>query len=610
MSEVVHDLKAMFGRDAKSLTLEELHAIARGAHDGSAFPDGIPIGVERDRRLSLESPFYFATGVLDPYYAEHFGEVHKRCMDEVMGPYLLGETVRIDGQNYEAAEYTGLGILFSRTTFKSTMLRIMAQWIGIYRKIKLGEDARVMFTHQVLEKAIEHSEAIRSVCKLHTAYRATFPEFAVDPNREWDTRAKWRYPNFTSYQATEWSHMCYGETSSKIGGHYTDRLVDDWVTDDSVTTDNQLEQSYARFVGMDHLRSRDRSFSPWLFCGTHYHFQDTYKRLENQGGWLIWRMPAHTGSPKRIFDICALEDRSPAGRRKIEVKLKRLEEDPPGELNFPHLLSWRECYRSARATGPHQYNCQLLLNPLPEGEQRFDSEALEQSWVDEIPPPSEMWVYIRCDPAISEKRSADETAIVVGGVTWDGKRYSIDGWVGREKRPSEIVRKLFTFAKRWQAKGYHVRNIGIESVQYQEALAELCRNGVPERDPTFDGESVPMLMTPCAIRSITRSPDKRKHERLLEMDGPITRRELKFWKQNPIARKQMTQFQNFPFDRFDILDATHDLWVSAHCPPAVIEDIEPTLHKEFQKLLRRNMFGKQQGQIVGTIAPTKLSNWG
>ena len=46
MSEVVHDLKALFGRDQKSLTLEELHAIARGAHDGSAFPDGIPIGVK------------------------------------------------------------------------------------------------------------------------------------------------------------------------------------------------------------------------------------------------------------------------------------------------------------------------------------------------------------------------------------------------------------------------------------------------------------------------------------------------------------------------------------------------------------------------------------
>jgi hypothetical protein len=607
-----YDLRALAGQPIPEIMkLPRAVQIAlRNAEVSGQLREGdLPLDIEADRNRVMESPSYLATDILDPYYKENFSARQLALMDEVIGPYLMGEEVRIEGVNYDPKQYTGLGILFSRTTYKSTILRIMAQWIALYRKLRLGEDSRTMFTHQVLEKAIEHSEAVRNICKLHDKFRATFPEFRAHPSKEWDTKAKWRYPCFKSYQATEWSWTCYGETSSKIGGHYTERLTDDWVTDESVTTDTQLEQSWQRFVAMDHLRTRDRPYNPWVFCGTHYHFQDTYKRLENQGGWLIWRVPGHTGSPKRIFDICAVEDRSPEGRRKIEARLRALENNPPGELNFPQQLPWRELYRTARTTGPQEYNCQILLNPMPEGEQRFDKVALEQGWVDQIPGPEQMWLYVRVDPAISESRQADETAIIVGGVEWDAKRYIIDGWIGREKRPTEIVRKIFTLARAWQAKNYMVKNIGIESVQYQEALAELCRRGVPEREPAYHGESVPMFLKPCPVRSIKRSPDKRKQERILEMDGPVTRRELKFWKQCSISQKVMLQFMNFPFDRFDALDATHDLWEGTMTPPAVIEDQVPRLHKELQKLLRAEMYGKRQGVNIGTNNRVNLTGW-
>ena len=132
---------------------------------------------------------------------------------------------------------------------------------------------------------------------------------------------------------------------------------------------------------------------------------------------------------------------------------------------------------------------------------------------------------------------------------------------------------------------------------------------MPERDPTHDGEKIKMLTKPCAVRSITRSPDKRKHERILEMDGPVTRRELKFYEKNPVARKTMLQFQNFPFDKFDALDAVHDMWVGTMKPPPVIEDTPPMIPRELQKILQAQMYGKRKGQIVGTIAPSRLSAW-
>lgn len=570
-------------------------------------PGELPFGVAQDRERVLESPSYLATGILDPWYEKHFEPIHYDLMDNVLAPWLIGETVRIEGVNYDPSQYTGLLCLQSRATIKSTILRIMAQWIALYRKLRLGEDSRTMFVHKVLEKAIEHSESIRETAKQHPKWRQTFPEFAPDAKREWDTKGKWRWPCFTNYLATEWSFTCYGETSSKEGGHYTERLIDDWVTEDSATTEMQLNQSYDRFVKMDNLRDRSRPFNPWLAMGTHYHFQDAYKRLEAQGGWLVWRVPGHTGSPKAIFDICSIEDRTEDGRKKIARKLKELEENPPGKLNFPKMLPWSELYRTARATGPHTYNCQILLNPVPEGEQRFDHEALDAGWRDEIPGPDEMWLYVRCDPAISEKRTADETAYVVGGVRWNGERWLLDGWIGREKRPTEIVKTGFTLARKWIGQGYTVKSIGYESVQYQEALAQIARQGVPERDPTYHGESVPMLTAPCPIVSIKRPPDMTKHERILSMDGPITRREVFFWKHNRIGAKVMQQFKNYPFDRFDALDATHDLWIRVQTPPKPLGPELPRLHPLLAALLKDSAEGDRT--LVGGHNSVNLTSW-
>ena len=591
-----------------TFTTAELHSIMMAESQAGILPDELPIQIQIRREKALDSAAYLATEIIDPWYGDHFEPIHYKLMDEVLCPYLIGETVTIEGQAYDPRDYSGLLVLFSRGTLKSTCLRMAGQWVALYRKLRLGEDARTMFVHQVLDKAIEHSISVKNCALLNPAWRETFPEFKGQINREWDTRGKWRWPNFSSHGATEYSWTSYGESSSKIGGHYTERLIDDWVTDESVTTDQQLEQSWDRFRAMDNLRDRTRGYNPWCAVGTNYHFQDAYKRLEKQGGWIVWKMPGHTGSPKRIFEIASIDDRTPQGARKRRLAIKKLEENPPGNLNFPTILPWQELVRSAHIEGPREYTCQILLDPVPEGEQRFDTEAIDAGWVEAPPSPSEMWCYLRIDPAISEKKDADETAIVLGGVKWDGHRYMLDGWVGREKRPVEIVRKAFDLVAKWQNLNYVVKNIGIESVAYQEALAAICRSGVPVRDPVKDGEAVPIRLKPCPIRSIKRSPDMRKHERILEMDGPVSRRELHWYIKNPISMRMVTQFKNFPYDRYDILDAVHDFWVDAYPPPRSGVTETPNMPIEFKKALER--MRARKGSTSGTNNTSNLTSWG
>lgn len=584
----------------------------------------LPLELDLQRNAALDSPFAYATEIVDPaFYKKNFSDRHRRMMDEVLAPWCLGETVKIEGASYNPRDYTGFLGLWSRSTYKSTMLRLLSMWFSCYSKIRLKEDARIMFTHQVISKALQHSESIREIARNCKKWRECFPEFAPRTDlRDWDQIKEWRWPNFTSYSATEYSYTFYGETSSKTGGHYNLRLVDDWVTEDSVTNQEQLDQSERRFKAMDNLRDRTREFNPWIAAGTCYHFHDTYARLERTGGWLVYKVPAHLGSAKEIFDLCSVDDRTETGQKKIRSTLNRLKKERQKDLNFPHLLSWEELYRSARATrtdqdsglggGQHEYNTQLLLNPVPEGEQRFSTEDLDAAWIDVLPPPHEMHLFIRCDPAISEKKTADEVAINLGGVDWRGHRYYIDGWIGREKRPTEQVRKMFRLAKAWMSRGYKVVNIGIESVAYQEALSSLCRLGVPTRDPEFDGESVAMMMPPCQVVSITRSSDMRKEERILSMTGPMERREVHIWTSNPIGRKLYDEHKQFPYGTKNGLDTCHDFWIKARPPARQLIPDTRRMDPSFKRILDRVMMrdGDKRPGLVGASNSSALEGWG
>jgi hypothetical protein len=551
------ELRAWTRKDPATLSVDQLEAILHAERRGGIFRGELPAHLQIQREQALDSPSYLATEIIDPYYKDNFEEIHYRALDQVLAPYVRGERFELEGQEIDPQQFLGMVILFSRDTFKSSMMWLLLTWVFLWSKIRKKYDTRAMYVHQVLKKAEKRGENIRSVAKHNRKFRACFPEFEPPPG-EWDTKMEWRWPNFEAHGAGEFSWTCYGETSDKTGGHYTIRIVDDWETEKSVTTANMLESSYDSFQMMDNLRDRTIDHCPYIIAGTHYHYQGVYKQLERNGGYLIWRVPAVQGSTKVLFDLAGLDLRDEVSRKKHESQIRVLERDRADDLNFPGRLNWRELVRSARSQGPRIFNCQMQLDPVPEDEQRFDVEALAESWVSEIPLPGQMWVYIRCDPAISEKREADDTAIVVGGVTWDGKRWLVDGWCGRQKRPSHIVMKTFNLARRWMAKGYEVRSIGFESVQYQEALAQMARQGVPEREAEYDGEQVRMVVKPCPIRSIKRSTQMHKQERLLEMDGPITRRELKIWKKCPIGQKAITQLTNFPLDKDDLLDALHD----------------------------------------------------
>ncbi len=602
--------------DWSKLSNDELARLYRDQLQGDSDKGELPFDVAGRRERALDSPFYMASKVIDPFYERHFEYRHQQLLDDVLAPWIIGETVRIDGINYEPGEYIGLIVLWPRSTYKSSCARLICTWAYPYFRIRMKEDLTLMYTHQVQGKAIDHGEGIRAMARFNESWQETFPEFKVEAGKkDWDRMDAWRWPGFDPRlrQVGLHSFVAYGESSSKIGGHYKLRMVDDWETDESVTSSEMIANSERKFRQFDNLKIRGRKHNPWIVMGTYYHWDGPYRRLEKGGGWLSWRIPGHLGSSKAIFDLVGIDTTDPEGHAKVQAGIRKLELTRKADLTFPKLLPWRELYMAALGQrsdddgemqgGFYQYSCQILLNPLAEGMSRFSTEALEKSWVDELPSPQEMWLFIRIDPALSQKKGASKTAIVLGGVRWDGHRFLIRSWLGQEPRPTETLRRAFKWHDEWSTKGYQVMNIGIEAVAFQTTMVTQARDGIVW-DFNEDG-TANLRKAPCQMVRITR-PAVRKTERILEMDGPVSRGELHFWTRDPVNKRVHRQFCHFPFDEDDGLDATHDLWVKTSMPPKPLGKAKAERMTPEEILEALGMSDTNRGRVTDMTGRTRL----
>lgn len=101
------------------------------------------------------------------------------------------------------------------------------------------------------------------------------------------------------------------------------------------------------------------------------------------------------------------------------------------------------------------------------------------------------------DPAISEQKDRDHTALVVSARrASDGALWFLDEWGGLGKTPREQVDAFFEYHLKWQT-----THNGIESQQYQAALIFLMREEMARRGLFF-------TITPIIQGSKTRKDDR------------------------------------------------------------------------------------------------------
>jgi hypothetical protein len=155
--------------------------------------------------------------------------------------------------------------------------------------------------------------------------------------------------------------------------------------------------------------------------------------------------------------------------------------DRDGDWLWPVYMDGEKYERrkvSATSAGQlHTFYMEYHNEYMSPEQQTFKPHYLKyNSQVDDI-----LFTAIYCDPAISDKRHADDTAIVVGGITKKGV-FRVLECEGRRGMPDlEKVTVYFELQRRWNC-----RVAGVEATAYQAALIETMRLEMFRRKQYFE----------------------------------------------------------------------------------------------------------------------------
>lgn len=179
--------------------------------------------------------------------------------------------------------------------------------------------------------------------------------------------------------------MGFGLVDGQATGYHFDVLsFDDVVTQDSVTSPEMIQKTTERWQLSDNIGMPSTMKK---YCGTRYHYFDTYAEVQKV-------TPTTT--------IPATDN---------------------GEIDGnPVFLTREELDKKLADQGRYIFSAQMLLKPVAREDQKFRMEDFR--YYDELP---RLNYYIAVDPANTQSKKSDYTAMLVFGFSEDRKVYLVDG---------------------------------------------------------------------------------------------------------------------------------------------------------------------------------------
>ena len=464
-------------------------------------------------------------------FVEHF---HKQFCEEVsllnwklvqLGMFAPSEDMLKPGE--VVGSYNELGKnrrLFEkfRSAYKSTIVTKL----HILQLLLNFPDIHIAITHNTQENASDLLVNIKWLFK-HTDLNRLFPE-CVPRTKDWGNTLGFSVANRQEHIMTGDNVEAFGIGTEVVGRKFHVFKIDDFVTDKSVTTEEQLRQSIA------YVESHKSLFvNPSLviedYSVTKYHFADATTYLENdqdveshitpllkedKDGVIPWNGKQYT---------CILPEHfSPEGIGKAGV--------------------------SGLMKDEAQFNLQYLLNPSNPKKIKFTEDMIQTFEV----LPQGLTYYLVVDPADSEEKRACYTAMKVIGIDKELNWYWVDGAFDKIDDKDRIDTAI-GLATKWRVYEVLWENLSFGRTD--------CRN--------FDRASrdVPShKRTWGAVRTINASRSS-KDDRILGLNNLYARHKI-FWAKTmmyysrfegkiiDIIKAQEYEFKSFPLcSHKDLLDA-------------------------------------------------------
>ena len=247
-----------------------------------------------------------------------------------------------------------------------------------------------------------------------------------------------------------------GIDNNLVGGHYDLIIFDDVVNRDNIGTADQIQKVIRRYNdSLDLLEPGGQI----IVVGTRWHDSDLY-------GWIL--SPDNLVLP--TYDVMV--------KQAYEGDLQTGDNF---ETIWPGKFERRDLLERLNSEGWAHFSAQYLNNPVPEQDAIFKRswfqyyEDLEGKLLNK---------FMAVDPAISEAKYADYTAMVVVGVDQYNLIYILDV-VRARLLPNDIIKEIFRLVNRWQ-----LSSVAIEIVAFQKTLAYSMREEMKRRNKLFHIEEV------------------------------------------------------------------------------------------------------------------------
>lgn len=323
--------------------------------------------------------------------------------------------------------------LWAREHYKSSFIT----FAGIIQEILRDPEITVGIFSHTKPTARKFLIQIKTELETNEDLKALYPDVLwADPKKE---ATKWSEEKGIVVRRTgnpkEATVEAHGLVDGQpTGAHFLLLVYDDVVTLESVGTPEQIEKTTHAWSLSDNLGARgpDGRIRKW-HVGTRYHFADSYHTMIEMGA-----------VKPRVYP--ATEDGTPTGK--------------------PVFLTQEAWDEKRRQQTPATIAAQMLLNPAAGTEALFSQDWLR--FIDVRP--STLNVYVLCDPARSQKKASDYTAIAVIGVDAAHNLYLLDGYYDR-MRLHDRWQAIRGLRRRWMREpGVQMVRVGYERYGLQSDI--------------------------------------------------------------------------------------------------------------------------------------------
>ncbi len=307
-----------------------------------------------------------------------------------------------------------------------------------------------------------------------------------------------------------------GVEAETTGGHYDIIILDDLIGLQNSQTPEQRAK-VKRF-----RRSMINLLEPGgllIEIGTRWHLDDTFSEIFDK------EMTYYDVLIKKVVENGKVIFPKHFAKKFDPVRKDWTNVDDPTCMDYVNHL---------RASMPlDEFSAQYYNEPFASENQLFKPEMFKY-WNQR---PDGLYIGMAADLAISEARTADETAIVVCGMDKDWKLYVLDYLAG-QWRPSVLVEKMFEMQARWKPHA-----VGMETNGFQRTLKLAMEDAMRVKRNYFP------------IEEIRTGPERSKADRIKTLE-PFYRNGNVFHAAWMKGKAMEEQLQTFPKGKHDdIIDA-------------------------------------------------------